>query len=195
MLQCNFYFRKERGVRVNLYIADLHFGHRAVINFDNRPFLDVDEMDRTLIELWNSRVAPDDNVYIVGDFAYRNEKPEEWYLQRLKGHKHLVIGNHDSKLLANEKAMGYIESVDKMMHVTDNGNQICIAHFPIAEWNGFYRGAYHIYGHIHNRTEITYHYMKQFDRALNAGACINNYTPSSLNELLRNNKIFKEQNV
>ena len=87
---------------MNLYISDTHFGHRNVINFDNRPFLDVDEMDRILIKLWNSRVAPDDNVYIVGDFAYQNEKPEEWYLKYLRGHKHLIIGNHDSKLLANK---------------------------------------------------------------------------------------------
>lgn len=36
--------------------------------------------------------------------------------------------------------------------------------------------------------------MKKFDRALNAGACINNYTPCSLNELIRNNQIFKKNN-
>lgn len=33
---------------MNLYISDLHFGHKAVINFDNRPFADVEEMDRAL---------------------------------------------------------------------------------------------------------------------------------------------------
>lgn len=43
-------------------------------------------------------------------------------------------------------------------------------------------------------TDEAYQYMKQFDRALNAGACINNYTPSSLNELVRNNQIFKKNN-
>lgn len=37
--------------------------------------------------------------------------------------------------------------------------------------------------------------MKQFHNALNAAACINNYTPSSLNELIRNNQIFKEANI
>ena len=30
---------------MNLYTADLHFGHRNVINFDHRPFLDIDEME------------------------------------------------------------------------------------------------------------------------------------------------------
>jgi calcineurin-like phosphoesterase family protein len=80
----------------------------------------------------------------VGDFAYRNDKPAEWYLRQLKGHKHLIIGNHDGDTLKNEKAMAYFESVDKMIHVTDGDKQICLCHFPIAEWNGYYKGAWHI---------------------------------------------------
>ena len=38
------------------YTADLHFGHQNVIEFDNRPFADVESMDSTLIRLWNERV-------------------------------------------------------------------------------------------------------------------------------------------
>ena len=164
---------------MNLYTADLHFGHMSVIKFDQRPFLSVEEMDKTLIDLWNHRVKEKDDVYIVGDFAYKNQQPEEYYLRQLKGRKHLVIGNHDTKLLKNEIAMGYFESVDKMMHVADNGNHICLCHFPIAEWNGFFKGHYHIYGHIHNKTNEVFHYIKQFDKALNAGCMMNDYTPAS----------------
>jgi calcineurin-like phosphoesterase family protein len=176
---------------MNLYISDLHFGHKNVIRFDHRPFPDVEEMDKVLITRWNGRVAPDDDVYIVGDFAFHNEKPEEWYLEQLKGRKHLVIGNHDNRLLKNEKAMSYFEMVDKMMHVVDMGNQICLCHFPIADWNGMYRGSWHIYGHIHCSTTQAYQYMKTCERALNAGCMINNYTPASFQELVRNNREFK----
>lgn len=177
---------------MNLYISDLHFGHRNVITFDNRPFLDAEEMDQALIKLWNYRVSADDNVYIVGDFCYRSENAPEWYLRQLKGHKHLIIGNHDGDTLKNEKAMAYFESVDKMMHVSDAGKQICLCHFPIAEWNGYYKGSWHIYGHIHSRKDETYEFMKTKERALNAAACINNYTPVSMNELIRNNQYFRE---
>lgn len=177
---------------MNLYISDLHFGHRNCINFDHRPFLDVGEMDNILIKLWNSRVDEDDNVYIIGDFAYRNEKTADWYLRQLKGRKHLVVGNHDGETLKNEKAMAYFESVDKMMHVTDGDKQISLCHFPIAEWNGYHRGSWHVYGHIHGRKDETYEFMKTKERALNAGCMINNYTPSSINELIRNNKYFRE---
>lgn len=179
------------GGMMKLYIADLHFGHNKVIQFDHRPFADCDEMDRILIQLWNNRVQPDDDVYVLGDFAYRNEKPEEWYLEQLKGKKHLVIGNHDQHLLNNSKALAYFETIDKMLHISDNGSQICACHFPIAEWNGFYKGHYHIYGHIHNKTEETYQFMKNRKNALNAGCMLHNYTPVSLKELIINNENFK----
>lgn len=180
---------------MNLYISDLHFGHRAVIDFEPRPFLDVEEMDRVLIENWNSRIDKNCQVYILGDFAFRNEKPFSWYLKQLAGQKHLIVGNHDRKLLKDSEAMSYFVSVDYYREITDDKKRIILSHYPHAEWNNFHRDAIHIYGHLHNRTDATYHYMKQFDRALNAAACINNYTPSSLNELIRNNQIFKEANI
>ena len=180
---------------MNLYISDLHFGHRSVIDFEPRPFLDVEEMDNALIYLWNSRVTKNDQVYILGDFAFRNEKPFSWYLKRLAGQKHLIVGNHDKKLLKDAEAMSYFVSVDHYREITDDKKRIILSHYPIAEWNNFHREAVHIYGHIHNRTDGAFQYMKQLDRALNAGAVINNYTPSSLNELIRNNQIFREANI
>lgn len=175
-----------------LYTSDLHFGHSNVIGFDHRPFADVAEMDYVLIELWNGRVQQDDTVYIVGDFCYRSEHPAEWYLRQLKGHKILILGNHDTPILDNPKALHYLEGVDKMMHVHDDGKEICLCHFPIAEWNGYFKGHWHIYGHIHNRKNETYEFMKTKEHALNAGCMINNFTPVSFNELLRNNTAFKE---
>ena len=58
---------------MNLYISDTHFGRRNVINFDKRPFADIEQMDWTLIAFWNDRVEADDDVWILGDFCYRSE--------------------------------------------------------------------------------------------------------------------------
>lgn len=84
-----------------------------------------------------------------------------------------------------------MEGIDKMMHVEDGGRHICLCHFPIAEWNGFFRGSWHIHGHIHNRRNETYEFMKTRQRALNAGCMINNYAPVSFDELVFNNEVFR----
>ena len=176
---------------MNLYISDLHFGHKNVIGFDHRPFFDVEEMDKVLIQLWNERVSKDDEVYIIGDFCYRSGKSPDWYLRQLKGHKHLIIGNHDLATLQCENAQKYLESIEKMMHVTDGDKEICLCHYPLAEWYKSRHGSWHIYGHIHGAKDETYEFMKSRNNALNAAACINNYTPASFNELVRNNEIFR----
>lgn len=175
------------------YIGDTHFGHSNVIKFDGRPFSDREEMDRIMIQLWNSRVQKNDEVYILGDFCYRSDKTEEWYLGQLQGKKNLVIGNHDNGLLNNPKAMAYFESVDKMMHVKDEEKDICLCHFPIAQWHSAHKGSWHIYGHIHNERDEVYEFMRRTGHALNAGCMINNFMPVSFRELLRNNQIFWEE--
>lgn len=90
--------------------------------------------------------------------------------------------------------MSCFDSVECYMDLVDQKRRVILCHYPMAEWNGFYRGSYHIYGHIHQRTDGAYQYMKQFDNALNAAACMNHYIPCSLEELIRNNQLFKEQN-
>lgn len=175
------------------YTADLHFGHVNCIKHDGRPFTSRDEMDRILIENWNSRVTNNDDIYIVGDMIYKSDKSPEWYLKQLKGRKYLIIGNHDKDILNSAEATKYFESIEKMMPVTDRGRQIQVCHFPMIEWNGMFRGSYHIFAHIHNNTNDTYYFMKNREKALNAGCMINNYMPVTFDELIENNKRFREE--
>ena len=70
-------------------------------------------------------------------------------------------------------------------------NVMLFDHRPFAEWNGYFRQSWHVYEHIHNKKAETYELMKTKERALNAGCMINNYAPASLNELIRNNRIFR----
>ena len=76
------------------YISDLHIGHSKVINFDSRPFFTLDEMHETIITNWNNVVDRSDDVYILGDFAWKNDIGVE-VLKQLKGRKYLILGNHD----------------------------------------------------------------------------------------------------
>ena len=174
------------------YISDTHFGHENVISFDNRPFQNANEMDKAIIDNWNSRVTDNDTVYILGDLCYRNSKAPEWYLSQLRGHKHLIVGNHDEKTLKSVEALKYLESINQILRIKDNSQKIVLCHYPLAEWQGFDSGALHIYGHIHNCKRNAYNYMKTLPTAYNCGCPIVNYTPATLDELIELNKIFQE---
>ena len=102
------------------YIADTHFGHDNIRRLSNRPFDTIEEMDKTIISNWNSRVTDEDDVYILGDFSYKSEDPIS-YLKQLKGYKHLIVGNHDGRLLKNPACKKYFVEIVDIKIVNDNG--------------------------------------------------------------------------
>jgi calcineurin-like phosphoesterase family protein len=76
--------------------SDLHFFHKNVITYCNRPWNTVEEMNEGMIENWNKVVTNDDIVYILGDFSL-SPKAVELILPRLNGkEKILILGNHDA---------------------------------------------------------------------------------------------------
>lgn len=79
------------------YTADTHFNHAKILEYCGRPFKDVREMDRVLIENWNAVVSPDDLVIHVGDFGFMEGGDPRQYLKHLNGTIILVAGNHDRK--------------------------------------------------------------------------------------------------
>ena len=180
---------------MNLYISDMHFGHEDIIAFDSRPFRDTRHMDSSMISRWNKKVQDNDDVYIIGDVCYQNAASAESYLHRLKGKKHLIIGNHDKEILNNSRALKYfVDEPQQIRAISDERDgrryMLCLCHYPLAEWEGKSRGYYHIYGHIHALRNHAYYYMSYEERALNAGTMINGYEPVSLGELIKNNRKF-----
>lgn len=157
--------------------------------------MNVEDMDEMLIRNWNSRVLPDDDVWILGDFCYKPQVSPTVYLRRLKGHKHLILGNHDGLILKDPEALSCLESVEKMDHIKDGDKQIVMCHFPLAEWNKSMHGSILVYGHIHANIGETYDYMTRRypNQAYNAGCMINNYQPVSFKELVKNNLYFRQQ--
>jgi len=174
------------------YTSDLHFGHANVIKHCNRPFASVDEMDARLIENWNSRVHANDTVYILGDMFFRNKRPAKDYLRELKGHKHLLLGNHDIGWLKTVEPGLWFESVERLHTISDHNHLVTMCHYPMMTWRGAGREGYMVFGHIHNNTNMRFWGAIQGDpQILNAGVDINGYQPVTLEELIQNNIVFK----
>ena len=119
------------------YTSDLHFGHANAIKFDERPFTDVDDMADGMIHNWNSRVGKNDTVYILGDFCFKLKDPEP-ILARLKGHKRLILGNHDQVIMGSEKLQSYFDDIQKMDYVSDRGKLIVMCDCAIFGYLAFH---------------------------------------------------------
>lgn len=52
------------------FTSDLHLGHRGIIEMQNRPFKNVEEMNRVLLNNYNVLVQMKDTVYILGDICH-----------------------------------------------------------------------------------------------------------------------------
>ena len=167
------------------YTSDLHLGHENIIKHCNRPFSSVVEMDRVLINNWNSVITNRDQVYIAGDIAFRGNKADIIAkIRRLNGKKFLVVGNHDGWLLNDEDFKNLFVTIDLRLTVSDNGRKVVIHHYPMVEWDGFFRGSYHVYGHIHNGSPQAAAIMKTIPNAFNAGVDLNDFMPQTLDTLI-----------
>lgn len=174
---------------MNYYIADPHFGHQNIISLCHRPFTDVDEMNEVLINNWNLRIKDTDDVFIIGDLFFRIDNVEE-ILSKLKGRKHLIMGNHDYSWL-KESLYKAFASIDNYLEIHDCNHRIVLSHYPMLAYHRQSK-AYMIHGHIHNDTLFDYwHVLIKRERILNAGVDINDFMPVTFNELLKNNQRYK----
>ena len=166
------------------YTSDLHLFHYNIIRLCNRSYNTVEEMNGDLIKRWNIKVGPNDDVYILGDivFKYADINEVKEMLKKLNCKKHLIRGNHD-KFLNQLNWRDYFESLDVYKEINDNGRMVCLFHYPIEEWNGYYRNSYMLYGHVHeNMADI-----KKHPRKFNVGVDVNGFEPKTLDELIREN--------
>ena len=67
---------------LHYFISDTHFTHTgAALHHSARPFANIDEHDRCLIDSWNSVVTPDDAVWHLGDFG--SDRPDPKAMRRI----------------------------------------------------------------------------------------------------------------
>jgi calcineurin-like phosphoesterase family protein len=130
------------------FTADTHFYHKRIIDLAKRPFSSVEEMDETMIARWNERVQKGDTVYHLGDFAFTDHTP---YLERLNGHKVLVIGNHDHSNRIR-RAEGWMTH-RHLLEVKVDDQPVVLCHYRMNVWNRSHHGAIHLYGHSHGNLE------------------------------------------
>ena len=131
------------------YSADHHFGHHGIIGLCKRPFETAEEMDEMMIRRHNDRVERSDDAYFIGDFSGSNDpKYLAHIFNKLKGRKHLIVGNHDNKHVLR---LGWSSQVTHRRELKVDGQIFILGHYPERSWDKMYKGAFHLYGHTHGK--------------------------------------------
>ena len=166
--------------------SDTHFGDSGIMKYIDRPFRNVEEMDRVLIENINNTVNGEDVLYILGDFTMGGGfKKYTHYLNQINcRHIRLILGNHDRRFIVNgiqspfDLKQDYCEF--DYNEIEYNSIWFCLSHYPMLFWNGEDCGSIMCHGHIHsskrNNDINRWHHIKRFDVGVDA----NNYKPISI---------------
>lgn len=137
----------------NIYVcADLHFNHKNIITYENRPWPDREAMNRGIISNWNAEVEDGDTVYVLGDVGFCSSTKARNLVSQLRGYKILVMGNHDrDRSPETWKRIGFNAVFANPISIiipgiTAFGKNILLMHEPPEEKEprNFY-----IYGHVH----------------------------------------------
>lgn len=141
-------------MKTGLYLwADLHLNHGGILRHCPRPWHTAKQMNAALIELWNGVVLNEsDEVWFLGDFGmHAPSNPDTDDLGvlfwKLRGRKHLIVGNHDVK---NPQTLRLPwESIDVLTELKRDGRRAVLCHYPLESWPGMHHGAAHFHGHCH----------------------------------------------
>lgn len=176
--------------------SDEHMGHSNIIQYSNRPYKDVEEMNKDLIARHNSVVGSEDIVWHLGDFSL-SEKIVPEILKQLNGKEHrLVMGNHDrchpcrgnKSIEATKRYLeyGFTEVVrearigpflaNHLPYIPKEIDDKYDVRFP--KYRPEDKGDWLLHGHIHQ-------HWKQRGKMINVGVDVWDYTPVLLDKLIK----------
>lgn len=173
---------KDNFMNDNIWFtSDTHFGHANIIKYCNRPFSSVEEMNKTIIDNWNSVVGKDDIVWHLGDFSLGNKNNIE-LVKQLNGKINIVLGNHDTQHISKYYEVGFHRVYDRPTII---GNFFILSHAPL-QWIKDDEPYANIYGHVHN--------MEMYNTFTKNSCCVCterwNYTPVKFKNIINEFKVL-----
>jgi calcineurin-like phosphoesterase family protein len=192
---------EKRGNEMETWFAsDTHWGHANIIDFCQRPYGSVEEMNVAMAENWNNTVGAEDTVWFLGDFAMGKIRETLPWAGQLNGYKILLPGNHDRCWVGHteKKRLGWREEYlaagfDEVLEVNEldielDGRVVTLCHFPHSgdshgedRYTGFRparTGKWLIHGHVHDKWQID-----RPNKQINVGIDVWGYRPVSATRL------------
>lgn len=158
-------WEKEHSVeRKRWFISDMHFSDKRFDVF-YRPFKTLEEQHETIIKNWNSLIASEDEVYILGDVSIDDEGLN--FMDQLNGYKILIKGNYDEPRNQELLKTKFNEIYENLV-IDINEKPVHLVHYP----NQGKAHLFNIVGHIHGLWKVQ-------RNMINVGVDAWNYLPVS----------------
>lgn len=178
------------------FTSDTHFGHIKDFLWGPRGFNSIEEHDETIIKNWNELIAPEDEVYHLGDVMLNDNEHGLECINHLNGKIHLIVGNHDTNTrIELYKQCPNIVSIDYAKEIKIGKNYFWLCHYPTITANyddnkSWAKHLINIYGHTH-QTEKFYK-VKEISEINPYMYCVcldaHNNRPVELNEIIEDIK-------
>ena len=156
-----------KNTKSNVWVLGCsHFGHKNIIRYCNRPFINVEAMNRAIINNWNRLVNDSDTVFHLGDVGIGSA--ERWFSQ-LKGNIKHIKGNHD------------LTGSDPVI-LEHDGIKFYLCHSPdnTPVFDGWV-----IHAHKHNKNPARWPFIERWGHSCNVCVELIGYEPVNLSEITK----------
>ena len=147
-------YEPDRMEELARYVAvdqDVDRIHSILASMYNGSTEDCDKVlemhDQMLIDYWNEVVTDDDEVWFLGDLGFGSREYISSLVAKLKGHKHMIYGNHDHFSVSCYESMGF-ETVSKKPIILKE--RFMLSHAPRPDMLNN-PDIFYIFGHIHSK--------------------------------------------
>lgn len=158
----------------NIWLSsDLHFNHDKEFIWKARGFNSVEEMNEAIIERFNSKIQPEDTLYLLGDSMMGDNAASEQCLAQINGKKIFIRGNHDT----NPRIDIYRKYTDEEIKWADvikyKKKNFYLSHFPTITSN---QGELHnlvinLFGHTHQTFDNFQDYVGMYHVGVDSHDC------------------------
>lgn len=159
-----------------------------------RGFKNIQEHDEIIINNWNSAIAPDDDVYFLGDLFLNDNKKGLEILSQLNGKIHFIIGNHDTDVRVELlKKHPKIVEINFAKRIKIGKHLFFLSHYPTITANyddkKLNEHLINLHGHLHDLNRFYNNNPYVYNVALDA----HNNTPIEIQEILNDIRQKKEE--
>ena len=157
--------------------SDLHFCHDRAFLWQPRGFPDVKTHNEQIVSNWNSVVAPEDIVYVLGDIMLNDNQEGMNCLSQLNGSIKIIRGNHDTDVrwglystLPNVETIGWSTMIKYQKY------NFYLSHFPVLTSNlekspHLREHILNLYGHTHQKDNFYQDNFNMFHVGLDSHNC------------------------